>query len=162
MPLPPLPRGGGGGCFGECFRKCSLATNADLSCFIMKPSRLIKSVESWWYTLFFFLLCVFSKIQEFKIIQNYWNINLQVEDSSRSCSSKADSDMEDMDQDNFTDEADIASRGFTPLDPASTKRMCMFFLRHPPSGYACTEQQDSIQNGFKLSPRGYHNPWQHY
>lgn len=34
---------------------------------------------------------------------------------SESPSESADSDMEDMDQDNFTDEADVASRGFTPL-----------------------------------------------
>lgn len=34
---------------------------------------------------------------------------------SESPSESADSDMEDVDQDNFTDEPDIASRGFTPL-----------------------------------------------
>lgn len=32
---------------------------------------------------------------------------------------EAESDMEDVDQDDFTDEAELTSRGFTPLDPSS-------------------------------------------
>lgn len=90
------------------------------------------------------MLFVYVFFPRSKINENYWNINLQVAESSGSCNSKADSDMEDVDQDNFTDEPDIASRGFTPLDPTSGPQGedLRFFLCHPPSGYACTEQQD--------------------